>query len=533
MRTRWMFAATVPFALAAMSSCAAGVTSPGLTGGAGGSGGATSSTSTTSSAGGAAASSSSSSSSSAAASSSSTGGPDLCGNGTKDPGEQCDGSDFGGLTCEALGLGPGQLVCNAYCSIVATGCQPKEDCQNGQDDNANGLIDCQDPDCDGVSACIDSCTPPASATIPAYLYNDITGRPAAHKASCSVSSGNEIIYQVTTPADGTLSLTLSSWTGADLTLSIRSACAADDSEIACANLVGPGGFDPEVLSLDVLAGQTYFVMVDGNTPQDAGQFDLQIDMPLPESDCSNLFDDDFDGYLDCDDATSCQTLPECTPGAAAAGQPCFFQTECAANHDDPICLQDFQGFPGGYCSEFCDQAADDCGPNAVCDASYNLSVHGVCLQACTADADCRAGYACVDKGLAKKVCTLAPESDCNNYMDDDADGLIDCQDPSSCQSSPACTPGTKATGQPCTQHNECFANQNDPVCLDALNIGFPGGYCSQFCTMSPDDCGPSAVCTFEGPNGTNVCMQACTTAAQCRAGYACLDFGYPKMICYP
>src|SRR5262249_10955027 len=156
---------------------------------------------TTSSTGGGASSSSSSSSSSTAASSSSTGGPMLCGNGMKDPGEQCDGTDFGDLSCEVLGLGSGQLICNTYCSIVATGCEPKEDCLNGQDDNANGLIDCQDPDCIGASACIDSCTPPAYASIPDYLYNDITGRPAVHKASCSTASGNEIIYQVTTPAD--------------------------------------------------------------------------------------------------------------------------------------------------------------------------------------------------------------------------------------------------------------------------------------------------------------------------------------------
>src|SRR5690348_7618752 len=99
MATRWMMTATTLGLWAAFAGCAAGevmigsggsgaggatststshsstVVTTTSTGGAGGAGGATSSTTSTT-----------------------TGTTKLCGNGTIDPGEQCDGNDFGGKT---------------------------------------------------------------------------------------------------------------------------------------------------------------------------------------------------------------------------------------------------------------------------------------------------------------------------------------------------------------------------------------------------------------------------------------------------
>lgn len=54
--------------------------------------------------------------------------PSNCGNGAIDPGETCDGTSFGGLTCESFGFGFGQLACNASCNVVANGCSS---CGNG------------------------------------------------------------------------------------------------------------------------------------------------------------------------------------------------------------------------------------------------------------------------------------------------------------------------------------------------------------------------------------------------------------------
>lgn len=50
-----------------------------------------------------------------------TGGGADCGNGVLDPGESCDGNDFGGATCQSLGYDQGALTCN-NCAVDISGC---------------------------------------------------------------------------------------------------------------------------------------------------------------------------------------------------------------------------------------------------------------------------------------------------------------------------------------------------------------------------------------------------------------------------
>jgi hypothetical protein len=357
------------------------------------------------------------------------------------------------------------------------------------------------------------------------FFADTTGRASVHRASCSGASGSEIMFTVTAPADGKMSASLMSF-GAELTVSVRTACDDDTSEIACSN-----AFPGPSVTVPVTAGTMYVVMVDGNTPADFGQFTLDLEIVEPESICDDFLDNDGDGYLDCDDPTNCQMLPACAPapGAKPAGHPCVEPSDCQANQNDPICLGATQGLPTSYCSQFCTTAPDDCGPNAVCYTGFNLSVHGVCLQACTQDNQCAVSLGCVDLGLASHVCMTPPETICDDLIDNDNDGLIDCQDPTDCQMLPACVPGTKTPGEPCTANTDCAANHNDPICLTQ---GFPGGYCSEFCNVMPDDCGANAICAPMGPNATNVCMQTCMTGSDCQIGYSCVDLGFAEKICF-
>lgn len=47
-----------------------------------------------------------------------------CGNGAAEDGEECDGTDLNGATCESLGQAPGALGCTAGCIFDVTSCVP-------------------------------------------------------------------------------------------------------------------------------------------------------------------------------------------------------------------------------------------------------------------------------------------------------------------------------------------------------------------------------------------------------------------------
>ncbi|MEZ4442973.1 MAG: hypothetical protein R3B72_28010 [Polyangiaceae bacterium] len=457
------------------------------------------------------------------------GGSTVCGDNVIEPPESCEGTDFGGKSCETFGLGPGQLQCNSFCQIVVSGCAPPENCNNGFDDDGDGFIDCQDSDCATLAQCTDSCAAPIPLIFPGFDFRSTVGRPDITAASCGAGTGSELIFSFTAPSSADAYVSVSGQ--ADFSVAVTTACGDSLTEVACKSTVTQP-WTPENLTFSMTQGVTYFILVDGNGPSQASDFSLEVNyLPGPETFCDDLWDDDFDGFVDCDDPTACQTTPTCIPGTGAYGTPCFSNGNCAANQNDPVCLNGFQfNFPNGYCSEFCDLNAPDCSGDGVCYA-LGISQNGVCLDGCLTNADCAVGTACVEMGLSSKVCWIPPETGvfCTNVTDDDGDFLTDCEDPSNCQSDPQCTPGPGLVGSSCAQHNQCSSNTgNDPLCLDAFNFGFPGGYCSEFCDVLANDCAPGAVCGnwFGFPSGAGTCFKTCLTNADCPSGLFCNDFGF-------
>jgi cysteine-rich repeat protein len=85
-------------------------------------------------------------------------------------GEECDGNDLGGRTCQSEGFLGGTLRCSPSCSLDTTGCQPTvcgngvpeagEDCDDGNEDEHDGCRgNCRLARCgDGILCTGDGCT---------------------------------------------------------------------------------------------------------------------------------------------------------------------------------------------------------------------------------------------------------------------------------------------------------------------------------------------------------------------------------------
>ncbi len=445
-------------------------------------------------------------------------GPNLCGNGTIDGNEACDGNDFGDKTCATFGLSGGTLICNPFCGVVVSACTPKESCGDSADNDQDGLFDCEDTeDCGDALACTDPCAAVGAVGVPTFEFGNFTGKPDVLDGSCSLANSPEVLLGVTAAIDGDLAISV--FASPDVVVSVRTVCSDAGSEIACRNQQGAN--NSENLSFPATAGTTYYVVVESLGSSFDTFYNISVDQPFPESFCNGQFDDDFDGFVDCDDPNNCQGSFECQPGSGEVGSNCFQNTNCAAQDGDPICLDFNQGFNNGYCSEFCD-GPGDC-PNAGVCKDLNISFHGVCFKSCATFADCPAGTDCVDDGGGQLICDKPPELNCQDYADNDFDSFTDCADPSACASSPSCASGPLAAGAPCQLHSQCQSDGNDPFCIDQFHQNWPGGYCSEYCTVGGSDCPAGSQCStaFFTGNALGTCLKTCADSTECRSGYFC------------
>lgn len=75
--------------------------------------------------------------------------------------------------------------------------------------------------------------------------------------------------------------------------------------------------------------------------------------------------------------------------------------------------------------------------------------------------------------------------------------------------------GSLVIGRPCTADADCGGG--DVRCY----LGAPGGYCSFFCAGDAE-CPTGSICApMPLSRVSGMCMKSCSTAADCRSGYAC------------
>lgn len=210
-------------------------------------------------------------------------------NGKIEPGEACDGADVNGHDCTEFGfVNPGGLACVA-CALDASGCKPEcgnnkvepgEACDDGNLVNGDGCsATCT---VDGGTTCANAL--PVSLGLGTQTFTGTTVAGGAHNGLCA-SAGPDRIYAVTVQSAGFLTASLTrANTSYSSVLYARSNCDNSGSEILCADSKDPmnqealkGG---EVVSFAVNQGQVVYLFVDGATANDAGNYELVIDLSV-------------------------------------------------------------------------------------------------------------------------------------------------------------------------------------------------------------------------------------------------------------
>jgi hypothetical protein len=369
-------------------------------------------------------------------------------------------------------------------------------CTNGIDDDGDGKVDCDDKDCEGAVQCIvqsgETCMdaavlfaePVADTGMPVVtsfagstdkMKDDLEG-------SCDVDTQNapDMVFMLEL-ADGMWLDAAADFEGILYpALYLLDEFCSDGEELECTKAFE----EAAEISLPLPAG-TYYLVVDGAYGTDAGDFILDVSLtPLADSedDCANGFDDDQDGLEDCDDddcaddvfcvgypGDNCaQALPindgkpmgEVDSGSLFSFQgtteglldhyavDCDPETEGSAdavyfiNLSDPMTLSlsyDFEGnaWPALYV------LGENCDVDMVygCATAYSGAANlNITLPAGVFHIVLDAAFEGDEENYSFSVSlALAPqyELECDNSMDDDMDGLVDCED-GDCENETVC-----------------------------------------------------------------------------------------------
>jgi hypothetical protein len=205
---------------------------------------------------------------------------------------------------------------------------------------------------------------------------------------------SERVYEITIPAGETLTAILVPSGTDDVSIYAVTDCAdVTTSCVAGADAGYEGDAEGIQYTNSGATDETIFVVADGSYV--SGSFELKLNVGA-EVECGDLWDNDQNSAIDCNDA-ACQSTAACAPGSGVAGAPCTASSDCAATGSDPLCFEAFGA--DGYCSEWCTPSTGmGCSGDGVCvDAGLTADV-GFCLDGCTASPDCLSDQYCDTTG---------------------------------------------------------------------------------------------------------------------------------------
>ncbi len=191
-----------------------------------------------------------------------------------------------------------------------------EVCNNGKDDDGDGAIDCADLDCRGVSTC-PSCVPDMNVGAlvlgdrpKTFTVDTSTGSNRYHPSCAGTSTGKDVVVRFTTKAAGGLLVEIVRQSG-DHAYGIFTAPAAgqacDQDENGCYYLGGQTSMRTSWLKYT--PGEYLLIfkpIAEGKEGQVTVSLSAFADRGVEI--CDNQIDDDGNNLIDCDDPTCADTV---------------------------------------------------------------------------------------------------------------------------------------------------------------------------------------------------------------------------------
>ena len=239
--------------------------------------------------------------------------------------------------------------------------------------------------------------------------------------------------------------------------------------------------------------------------------------------CDDLIDNNGNLFIDCAD-------PGCVGHAPCFnlldGLPCMGDNQCAGGK----CYgQADAGMPNGLCSNAvsCTVGTANTGCNGGRCVTTTNAAFNTCRAKCTGNGlgtnvGCRVGYACIDPDTSttndNNYCTAlcSHDTECAG-----ADGGYGCNAWSQrCESKDK---GLGGYGAACTSGAQCESTR----CHTGAD--WPSGYCTGLCRADTKNCAAGGLCDYKPAWGDNVglCLQGCNNDNQCRNSSRYWCWAYP------
>ena len=287
-------------------------------------------------------------------------------------------------------------------------CMPcQEDCEDEVDNDLDGLADCLDPDCDVYTVCIEfDCED--------GLDNDGDGLADCLDPNCSIRCDEDCGDGVDNDADGDVDCT-------DSECMEKAPDCVEECDDGLDN-DGDGLIDCDDDHCRGLEAPCIEVCGDGLDNDRDGDTDCADAECFRDEVCAETCDDGLDnngnGLVDCEDPVYCQWDSYCIEDCAdGLDNDLDGRLDCR----DPDC------FRTPDCLEVCDDGIDnDLDGDVDCDDRDCASLQAPCVEVCDdgADNDLDGLVDCED-GSCSAECA---ESDCTDGVDNNGNGRVDCDD---------------------------------------------------------------------------------------------------------